>query len=285
MTEERVRVGVVAASPLLALGLIDILERSLPIQAFACTAEDVAASRGPGEGVAAVVLAPGGTIGMLLHAQESPPSEELEMQSEVDLLCGILTQLRRRRPSLKIIVLVARPLGFQETQRVVRSGAKGYMSEDASEAEIKMALEVVLDGSIWAPRKVLASIIEAGTALQAMTPDEPAEELSAREQEVMELLMSGRSNREIAAALGIEQATVKAHLGRMLRKTRSRNRLEMTLRQMELMEAKARQQADAPPRSTQAETKPSAAKSAPGRSTAPGKSVAQAQQAMRMKQP
>jgi DNA-binding NarL/FixJ family response regulator len=276
----------VAASPLLALGLIDILERSLPIQAFACTAEDVAASRGPGEGVAAVVLAPGGTIGMLLHAQETPPSEETAMPSEVDLLCGILMQLRRRCPSLKIIVLVARPLGFQETQRVVRAGAKGYMSEDASEAEIKMAFEVVLDGSIWAPRKVLASIIEAGTALQAMTPDEPVEELSTREQEVMELLMSGRSNREIAAALGIEQATVKAHLGRMLRKTRSRNRLEMTLRQMELIEAKAQQQTDAKPATTKlVAAKPESSKPAASSSASPARPSAHAPHSLRMKQP
>jgi len=57
--------------------------------------------------------------------------------------------------------------------------------------------------------------------------------ITGREREVLHLLMNGRSNREIAAAMGIEQATVKAHLGRMLRKTRAKNRVELTLRAME----------------------------------------------------
>ena len=57
--------------------------------------------------------------------------------------------------------------------------------------------------------------------------------LTDRERDVLQLLMNGRSNREIAAAMGIEPATVKAHLGRMLRKTKATNRVELTLRAME----------------------------------------------------
>ena len=70
--------------------------------------------------------------------------------------------------------------------------------------------------------------------LPAPAPQESIEEMiTGREREVLHLLMNGRSNREIAAAMGIEQATVKAHLGRMLRKTRAKNRVELTLRAME----------------------------------------------------
>ena len=82
--------------------------------------------------------------------------------------------------------------------------------------------------------KVLARLIEAGslgngsnggsatsTVLQKMTP---------RETQVLELLMDGRANRDIAGAMGIDETTVKAHLGRMLRKTGASNRVELTLR-------------------------------------------------------
>jgi DNA-binding NarL/FixJ family response regulator len=57
--------------------------------------------------------------------------------------------------------------------------------------------------------------------------------LTDRERDVLHLLMNGRSNREIAAAMGVESATVKAHIGRMLRKTKANNRVELTLRAME----------------------------------------------------
>jgi DNA-binding NarL/FixJ family response regulator len=86
---------------------------------------------------------------------------------------------------------------------------------------------------------VLARLVEAGTAggnimgPQAGTNQPIEEMLTERERDVLHLLMSGRSNREIGAAMGIEQATVKAHLGRMLRKTRAHNRVELTLRAME----------------------------------------------------
>ena len=96
-----------------------------------------------------------------------------------------------------------------------------------------MAVGVVLDGSIWAPRKVLAALIEStgnGTGGPRDRTSEPIRKmLTDRERDVLQLLMNGRSNREIAAAMGIEPATVKAHLGRMLRKTKASNRVELTL--------------------------------------------------------
>jgi DNA-binding NarL/FixJ family response regulator len=98
-----------------------------------------------------------------------------------------------------------------------------------------MAIEVVLDGSIWAPRKVLARLIDAGGSPPGSpTGDEPVEQkMTPREREVLHLLMGGRSNRDIAEAMGIDEVTVKAHLGRMLRKTGASNRVELTLRAME----------------------------------------------------
>jgi len=54
---------------------------------------------------------------------------------------------------------------------------------------------------------------------------------------VLRLLMDGNTNRHIAEAMGIDEVTVKAHLGRMLRKTGASNRVELTLRALEEMEA------------------------------------------------
>jgi DNA-binding NarL/FixJ family response regulator len=59
----------------------------------------------------------------------------------------------------------------------------------------------------------------------------PADRLSFtdREKEVLEMLVGGRSNKEIGAALGIEERTVKAHIGKLMRKSGVQNRLALSV--------------------------------------------------------
>lgn len=159
----------------------------------------------------------------------------LEARTGGDNLNDLIAKLRRDNPQLRIVV-VGEGLDPFLIETVIGAGAKGYLAETASETEIRMALEVVLDGSVWAPRKVLAKLLEGGSAPStSATPsgDSIVKRMTAREREVLELLMDGRSNRAIAEALGIDEATVKAHLGRMLRKTGAHNRVELTLRAIE----------------------------------------------------
>ncbi len=162
----------------------------------------------------------------------------LDFQESLEGILHTITRIRREKPALKPVVM-GEPLEPDQIQAVIGAGAKGFLLRSAGVSEITMAVDIVLDGSIWAPRKVLARLVEAGTAgAENLGPppvrQESIEEMiTEREREVLHLLMNGRSNREIAAAMGIEQATVKAHLGRMLRKTRAKNRVELTLRAME----------------------------------------------------
>jgi DNA-binding NarL/FixJ family response regulator len=202
-------IGVAVASPLLSLGVVSIVEDALGLQAIELHRAAVATAA---RDLTAVVL---------------------DGRCVLEDLCDLVVRLRKRAPHLKVLA-IGWPLTAEEIQKLVRAGLKGYLLDTSGEAEVRMALDVVLDGSIWAPRKVLARLIDEGATLaQTGAVELPLEELSARELEVMNLLISGRSNREIGAALGIEPATVKAHLSRMLRKTRSKNRLEMTLRTLE----------------------------------------------------
>jgi DNA-binding NarL/FixJ family response regulator len=62
----------------------------------------------------------------------------------------------------------------------------------------------------------------------ALTSSNP--HLTDREREVLDLILQARSNREIAKHLGIEERTVKAHVGRLMRKSGSENRIELTMR-------------------------------------------------------
>ena len=209
----KARVGVVAGDSLRSLGLIAILEENVGVSATALTLAEVFEAEG---------------FTLLL----------LDMREPLEVILQVIARLRRDKPAVKPIVM-SEALAPEQIQAVVGAGAKGFLLETAGIREITMAIEIVLDGSIWAPRKVLASLVEQGTANTGVAggqgggPQLIDEMLTEREREVMHLLMSGRSNREIAAAMGIEQATVKAHLGRMLRKTRASNRVELTLRAME----------------------------------------------------
>lgn len=147
-----------------------------------------------------------------------------------DDLLAVMATLRRARPGLRLIVLSNRN-DPQFIQRVVGSGAKGYLSHMASEREIIMAVDVVSDGSIWAPRKILASLIDTITPTE---PRPPEVRLTPRELEVVELLVAGRANREIASTLGVETKTVKSHVGRLLQKFGVPNRVALTVRALEM---------------------------------------------------
>lgn len=209
-TQTSARIGLVASDPLRLVGMEAILSELPGMQAVPLEVDKIGSVP---------------EIAVLM----------LEARSGGDNLQELITKLRREHPSLRIIV-VGEGLDPLLIEQVIGAGAKGYLAETASEAEIRMALEVVLDGSVWAPRKVLAKLLEGGSpsgSSAAASADRIEKRMTAREREVLELLMDGRSNRAIAEALGIDEATVKAHLGRMLRKTGAHNRVELTLRAIE----------------------------------------------------
>jgi DNA-binding NarL/FixJ family response regulator len=148
--------------------------------------------------------------------------------SSIDHLFELLATFRRTRPGLKLIVL-GDEVSFEEMQRIIGTGAKGFLTHMASVEELNLALQVVQDGSLWAPRKVLARLLEARNATQPPAGAPNGAKLTARENQVVSLLVDGKSNREIGAALGIDAGTVKAHMGRIMRKTGVGNRIELTM--------------------------------------------------------
>jgi DNA-binding NarL/FixJ family response regulator len=210
-TDQAARVGIIAADPLRSVGLEAILNDIEGLSAESFRLDNLAAAAD----LAAIVL---------------------DARIAGEHLNELLTRFRQEFPAVKVVVLAA-SLDPDRVQAVIGAGAKGYLAETAGEEEIRMAMEVVLDGSVWAPRKVLARLIEAGgvagTQAAAGVTDPISSKMTPREMEVLALLMDGRSNRDIAHAMGIDETTVKAHLGRMLRKSGATNRVELTLRAME----------------------------------------------------
>jgi DNA-binding NarL/FixJ family response regulator len=145
-----------------------------------------------------------------------------------DHLFELLAGFRQRYPRLKIIVM-GMETEHEYIQRVIGAGAKGYLTHLAKESEIRMALEIVLDGSVWAPRKVLANLIDSARPVASKKTANEIPKITAREAEVLSLLVAGRPNREIARELRIDEGTVKAHVGRLMRKMGVENRIALTM--------------------------------------------------------
>jgi DNA-binding NarL/FixJ family response regulator len=189
------RVGVVATDPLRVLGL----------KAMFCEAMQLE-------------LVPLSVPGVLDDANLCMVLIDAECTSH---LFELIATFRQMRPLLKLIVL-GNETCPEYVQRIIGSGAKGYLSLTAKESELRMAVEMVRDGSVWAPRKVLSRLLDIHRSGTKSAAEQP--QFTARELQVLDHLRAGQSNREIALALGINQGTVKAHIGRLMRKVGVSNR-------------------------------------------------------------
>lgn len=142
---------------------------------------------------------------------------------------GILEGIRRKRPNLRMVVI-----GPENSDQIVMdtiiAGARAYLDLGAGPRMVRQALEVVIAGSIWAPRKLLSKLIDRLLSGDEANLTSNRPRLTSREEQVLQLLLLARSNREIAIELGIEERTVKAHVGKLMRKVGAENRIELSMR-------------------------------------------------------
>jgi DNA-binding NarL/FixJ family response regulator len=140
----------------------------------------------------------------------------------------LLATFRRTRPHLRLIVL-----GLEESleyiQRVIGAGAKGYLAHTAKGSEVRMAIEIVEDGSVWAPRKVMANLVDLSSLEERREAVANEPRFTEREVQVLRLLVDGHPNRVIADELGIDVATVKKHVGTLMRKAGVTNRIALSV--------------------------------------------------------
>jgi DNA-binding NarL/FixJ family response regulator len=144
----------------------------------------------------------------------------------------VLIQFRQWAPGLMPIVM-SHNLGEDNDyiEKLIRAGAKGYVRASATAEEFSVALENVREGSIWAPRKVLSRLVQAEVDVREAAGPAGASvvKFTPREDQVIRMLVGGQCNREIGVSLGIDPVTVKAHLGRIMRKAGVGNRVELTM--------------------------------------------------------
>jgi DNA-binding NarL/FixJ family response regulator len=143
-------------------------------------------------------------------------------------LFDVMASLKAARPDLRIIV-TGSGMDDETVLKAIASGAKGYVDEAASPAEFVQAIRIVNEGSVWAPRRVLSMFIERVSSSPGRIFPAGRVTFTDREKEVLEMLVAGRSNKEIGAALGIEERTVKAHVAKLMRKVGVQNRIALSV--------------------------------------------------------
>ncbi|HLX73306.1 MAG TPA: response regulator transcription factor [Terriglobales bacterium] len=163
---------------------------------------------------------------------------ELAHQEGIDLvllgsrggpnLFDVMASLKAARPDLRIIV-TGSGADDETILKAIAAGAKGYVDEAAAPAEFTQAIRIVNQGSVWAPRRVLSMFIERVSSSPGRIFPAGRVTFTDREKEVLEMLVAGRSNKEIGAALGIEERTVKAHVAKLMRKVGVQNRIALSV--------------------------------------------------------
>jgi DNA-binding NarL/FixJ family response regulator len=146
-------------------------------------------------------------------------------------------RITAEHPGTRVVVLTT----YADDESIIgalQAGALGYLTKDATRAEIGRALRAAAAGQAVLDPEVQRRLLSAAARAPAPpgtpgTPGTPggagsrdADDLTPREAEVLRLIAAGQSNREIARTLFVSEATVKTHVNRIFAKTGSRDRAQ-----------------------------------------------------------
>ncbi len=112
----------------------------------------------------------------------------------------------------------------------LRAGASGFLLKDAPGDDLIDAIRVVARGDALIAPSVTKRLISDFAAQGVRTADAASfDELTNRENEVLQLMAKGLSNAEIAASLILGETTIKTHVGRILMKLNARDRVQAVI--------------------------------------------------------
>ena len=117
----------------------------------------------------------------------------------------------------------------EEIVEAMRLGAKGFVLKQTGPELFMKCLRKVYEGEIWLDGRFAEAVLHAFGTIQPETKGDGKSELSAREMEVIALVVQGYKNRDIAQKLFISEKTVKNHLSAIFNKLGVADRLELTL--------------------------------------------------------
>lgn len=134
----------------------------------------------------------------------------------------------QRFPKVKVLVLST----FDDDQYIVESiqaGAKGYLLKDMPADELVQAIRLACQGYAQLAPGLLEKLMKNPLGIAKSTASPELEMLTKREQQVLQLISSGATNREIAEQLVVTEGTVKTHVTHLLSRLDCKNRAQLAI--------------------------------------------------------
>ena len=139
-----------------------------------------------------------------------------------------IREIKSQHPKIKIIVLTVHK-SDEYIIAALKAGANGYMLKDASQNELLLAIDYVINGKTFLSPSISDKVVDA--FLNTDKKDKPAavlENLTAREREILKLVAEGNTNKKIAYHLCISLKTVEKHRSNLMKKLDLRNTAALT---------------------------------------------------------
>ena len=136
----------------------------------------------------------------------------------------ILNEIKLEKPGLPVLILSMHPED-QYAIRMLKAGASGYISKESVPEELIQAIRKVASGGKYVSSTLAEKI---AYALDSYADKLPHQLLSNREFQVMSMLASGKSLKEIAEGLSLSEKTITTYRARILEKLNLRNNVELT---------------------------------------------------------
>ena len=143
----------------------------------------------------------------------------------------VLRELSAGPPVPTRSVILTAAIADEQITEALRLGARGVVLKDASTQLLVKSIRCVVAGEFWIGRGNVQGLIQALQMAHSAPPEDPVKRfgLTARELEVINTIVEGYSNKEIAHRFSISEQTVKHHLSSIFDKVGVSNRLELAL--------------------------------------------------------
>lgn len=138
------------------------------------------------------------------------------------------TQALQFNPDIRIIALSM----FSDTeyyQKMVSAGVKGFLVKETGVEELAKAIQTVHEGNTYFSQQLLQNIIMSISNPVVKSSKSKVVDLTKREEEVLELICKGYSNKEISDSLFISQKTVEGHKSNLMDKTNTKSAINLML--------------------------------------------------------
>jgi DNA-binding NarL/FixJ family response regulator len=135
-------------------------------------------------------------------------------------------RLQKLCPEIKVLTLT-RHADSAYLQQLLQAGSRGYVLKQSAAGELVRAIRAVVAGNTYLDPVVTGRIVETAVGRRGTSASSAEKDLSAREQEVLQLIAWGHANKEIAHRLDLSVKTVEVHKANAMRKMGMKNRIDI----------------------------------------------------------